>query len=346
HCKTKPVYIQNGYAHDFCGKYCAAAFRNGERPLNSRSPSRTSNRPAYKDICKLAGCNEPGYIGPDGIASQWCSQRHRRQAVLNGKAEACLFCKRMPKNLVNGKQSDWCSQRCGQEAINSAPIILPIGEKHTAFENVSSQFKIQWKHSIQVPQVVKIWKLIGDKDVIARFSRYKLTTGRRIGSESGNSRRRWHGTARACILGDNDDETQFCQSPDCFLCSIIQSSFDKAQFLQSTNFGRFGHGIYTSATSSKADAYVRQVQPSPYKAMLLNEVIMGNPIKLTTKDEDLTKPPDGYDSVVGEPGDELNYDESIDKGNPTGYNIGIKVLTRNYVPKGTRVSHGIDDQSS
>ncbi|THG97198.1 hypothetical protein EW026_g4755 [Hermanssonia centrifuga] len=45
--------------------------------------------------------------------------------------------------------------------------------------------------------------------------------------------------------------------------------------------------------------------------MLLNEVIMGNPIKLTTKDEDLTKPPDGYDSVVGEPGDELNYDESI-----------------------------------
>lgn len=59
----------------------------------------------------------------------------------------------MPKNLVNGKQSDWCSQRCGQEAINSgaipfliflffishsdhaAPIILPIGEKYTAFEN-------------------------------------------------------------------------------------------------------------------------------------------------------------------------------------------------------------------
>lgn len=65
--------------------------------------------------------------------------------------------------------------------------------------------------------------------------------------------------------------------------------------------------------------------------MLLNEVVMGKPIKLTMDDLSLTQaraspfvrsefvtiwlfeiqPPAGYDSVVGEPGDVLNYDESI-----------------------------------
>jgi len=45
--------------------------------------------------------------------------------------------------------------------------------------------------------------------------------------------------------------------------------------------------------------------------MLLNDVVMGKTIKLTTSNESLTKPPAGYDSVVGEPGGDLNYDESI-----------------------------------
>lgn len=45
--------------------------------------------------------------------------------------------------------------------------------------------------------------------------------------------------------------------------------------------------------------------------MLLNEVIMGKAIKLTQEDQSLTEAPQGYDSVVGEPGGVLNYDESI-----------------------------------
>ena len=66
------------------------------------------------------------------------------------------------------------------------------------------------------------------------------------------------------------------------------------------------------------------------KAMILGEVIMGRTIKLYEDDISLIEvrlfipvsalfsyygmplqPPPGYDSVVGEPGDILNYDESI-----------------------------------
>lgn len=62
--------------------------------------------------------------------------------------------------------------------------------------------------------------------------------------------------------------------------------------------------------------------------MLLNDVVLGKGIKLTTNNESLTQvrrclspgtllhsepqqPPSGYDSVIGEPGGNLNYDECI-----------------------------------
>ena len=64
--------------------------------------------------------------------------------------------------------------------------------------------------------------------------------------------------------------------------------------------------------------------------MLLNDVVMGKTIKLTTNSPSLTQvrctdsvdydfvlhpefsqPPAGYDAVIGEPGGDLNYDECI-----------------------------------
>ncbi|KZT66593.1 hypothetical protein DAEQUDRAFT_674722, partial [Daedalea quercina L-15889] len=75
--------------------------------------------------------------------------------------------------------------------------------------------------------------------------------------------------------------------------------------------GRFGTGIYISATSSKSDDYVKESGGSQCKAMLLNDVVMGQPIKLSANNSALTEPPAGYDSVVGEPGGDLNYDEAV-----------------------------------
>jgi len=94
------------------------------------------------------------------------------------------------------------------------------------------------------------------------------------------------------------------------MCRIIESSFQLTRAGQKTNFGRFGTGIYTSATSSKANDYY-EGNASPNRAMLLNDVVMGRTIKLMQDDESLTQPPAGYDAVIGEPGGNLNYDECI-----------------------------------
>ena len=100
----------------------------------------------------------------------------------------------------------------------------------------------------------------------------RLSVERRTSLPGGNTRRRFHGTIRACQLGDRSDAKWFCTDISCSLCNIIrvrlflhcinsislnqadvspQTSFEKTKAGQRTNFGRFGEGIYTSATSSK-----------------------------------------------------------------------------------------------
>ncbi|KAH9830115.1 uncharacterized protein C8Q71DRAFT_862706 [Rhodofomes roseus] len=306
-CESRPAYIEGNYVHDFCGGRCRDAFQNGTS--NPASP-RASPAPVSR-VCKLPKCQQPTFVGGDGMPSDYCSNAHRLEAVRSGKAEACLFCNKWPKSVINGKLSDFCSRRCSEDTFSSAPIILIVTHNMTSFRDVAKQFRDQWKHPTPKPTVVKIWKIYCDKDHTDQFSRYKLAIERKTNYTGGNSKRRWHGTIRTCTVGDSDGQMNLCSNVNCSLCSIIRTSFHLAKAGQRTNFGRFGAGIYTSATSSKANDYVDERGGSPYKAMLLSDVVMGKAVKMTTGDEDLTAPPTGYDSVVGEPGGDLNYDEAI-----------------------------------
>jgi len=161
-----------------------------------------------------------------------------------------------------------------------------------------------------VPNVIKLWKVYADQTVIDRFSNYKRGVEQSRGIPDGNTRRRFHGTIRECCLGDTSSENALCRLSNCNLCRIIQSSFQLAKAGQRTNFGRFGAGIYTSATSSKANDYSAG-SASLNKAMLLNDVVMGRVVKLTRTDTSLRLPPPGFDAVIGEPGGDLNYDECV-----------------------------------
>jgi len=261
-------------------------------------------------MCTIPGCQNRAYVNPDGTVTSFCSDRHRRSAVERGLADACLLCKQMPTVEVGGKQSDFCSRRCSTTALSRVPTILELPNGNAKYAEVAEQFTDQWKHPTQVPTVIKLWRVYGDRAVFDRFSRYQLEVERRTGLEGGNTRRRFHGTIRACCLGDTSLDGAICREEACNLCRIIESSFQLARAGERTNFGRFGEGIYTSATSSKANDYYGG-SVSPNRAMLLNDVVMGKTIKLITNTPSLTQPPAGYDAVVGEPGGDLNYDECI-----------------------------------
>ena len=52
---------------------CRTAYQSGKE--NPHSP-RASPAPTFS-TCKLARCNRPVFIGPDGEPSEYCSNRHR-----------------------------------------------------------------------------------------------------------------------------------------------------------------------------------------------------------------------------------------------------------------------------
>ena len=57
---------------------------------------------------------------------------------------------------------------------------------------------------------------------------------------------------------------------------------------QRFGFRRFGAGIYTTATSSKANDYVVEAGGSGFRAMILSEVVLGRVSKMTKGDGTLT----------------------------------------------------------
>lgn len=255
--------------------------------------------------CQIPGCESPVYIGPNGVASKYCTRTHK-QLGENG----CISCREADTN-----GSVVFCQLCYNELLSMTPMIVEVPRDHERYKSVESQFRQKWLHNGKCPEVRAIYKIVSTKANVARYERYLDRVEAKgnfasKGKARGNENRRWHGTTRKCNIGDNG-VTKFCSNPSCSLCCIMKSSFDVSFFARKTRFGRFGAGIYTSSTSSKSDAYSCNSCTSEWKAMLLNRVVVGNGYKMRVDNTGLTEPPPGYDSVIAEAGARLNYDELV-----------------------------------
>ncbi|EKM52988.1 uncharacterized protein PHACADRAFT_99581 [Phanerochaete carnosa HHB-10118-sp] len=145
---------------------------------------------------------------------------------------------------------------------------------------------------------MRVYSSISQNAVLRTFTRKRV----------GNEQKLWHGTIRQCKLGDDGRNLRPCGDPQCALCQIISTSYQK-KFSDSR--GRYGKGIYSSTTSSKAAGYSKNGQPSEYKAMLLNNVVVGRTHETNDAMSRATSPPKGYDSVCGLPSDGgLKFDET------------------------------------
>ncbi|KIO27727.1 hypothetical protein M407DRAFT_37603, partial [Tulasnella calospora MUT 4182] len=122
----------------------------------------------------------------------------------------------------------------------------------------------------------------------------------------------FHGTSRHCYLGEYEGYVTMCELAICSLCSILRTSFLVTKAGSAgRSFKRFGPGIYTSTVSSKADDYANKPSYSENKVVLVAKVALGKEGVLYQTTQDLTGPPYGYDSVLGEVGVDLNYDEQV-----------------------------------
>ncbi|KAI6025841.1 ADP-ribosylation [Pisolithus orientalis] len=298
-CHAKPKYFDGTKTHSSCSKTCAAKMPN-RGTTNNPPQKRKSTKPASQ-LCDY--CHKQPKYNDGTTTHSFCGKTCAKNAKAAGIASApakslkngCLICG-SPK-----KKGHFCSQTCHSKATKKAPVLLEVPQGHDTFGSVSDQFKASWRHQTSCPTVRRVYKVIGHPTSIAKYEAYRAQVEARgnfaaTGRSPGNENRRWHGTTRECLLGDNGNSS-LCSSQSC------SAMWDPS----------FGAGIYTSSTSSKSNDYSNNVKPSKLKAVLLNKVVVGRGYKMMQDNTSLTAPPPGYDSVLAEvaTGGSLNYDELV-----------------------------------
>ena len=121
----------------------------------------------------------------------------------------------------------------------------------------------------------------------------------------------YHGTNLNCDITTNQT---LCENPACGICGIARNGFKKHCIQKRTSkFQRFGEGFYLAPNSSKSYDYPINYSYKKYyiKAMLLCYVCPGRKYYRSHKYTSLTTPPKGFDSVYGQTGYKLNYEEIV-----------------------------------
>ncbi|KAF8896056.1 hypothetical protein BD779DRAFT_1608450 [Infundibulicybe gibba] len=85
--------------------------------------SNISNQPgASSPTCLIPGCEKPVHVDVNGFkTSDYCSMRHREEAVMSGIASPCIMCLTLPQS-----EADYfCSKACRDESLNK---LEPLSE--------------------------------------------------------------------------------------------------------------------------------------------------------------------------------------------------------------------------
>ena len=117
----------------------------------------------------------------------------------------------------------------------------------------------------------------------------------------------FHGTMLAC---DITQSRQLCNKGECGICGIASDGLN-FNCISKESFQRFGKGFYLAPNSSKCHDYTRTTNGYVYKAMLLCDVHPGRKYHLQNNRQHLRGPPQGFDSVYGQVGEQLNYPEIV-----------------------------------
>lgn len=222
------------------------------------------------------------------------------------RCKACLN-PNPPRPKGNGAFTEFCTKRCEDKSCGHAytPGLVRALSKSdpTKFAELRAQFQSKWLSStIACPSVREIFSVDMScskrgfeayrQSIIAKRPHLAQAKGN---AGPGNTRRRFHGTNQMCTLGITTMDP--CSIPNCSVCLILKSGGLKTSKAKSqTGWGRYGAGIYTTSTSSKANDYSRGL----VDAIFMLEVVVGETYKLMSDDPTLTCAPGGKDSVVAE----------------------------------------------
>jgi len=122
----------------------------------------------------------------------------------------------------------------------------------------------------------------------------------------GNEKRWWHGSNFKCDLRQN---LTVCGQQGCAICGIVENNFLIKMAGTKFNWTRFGNGLYFAPDACKSNDYTSQ-NASGERALILSKVAVGK-CYTVYQDQHFTAPPPGYDSILGEVGQGLNFPELV-----------------------------------
>ncbi|TRM64451.1 hypothetical protein BD626DRAFT_400709 [Schizophyllum amplum] len=178
-------------------------------------------------------------------------------------------------------------------------------------------FLAGWLHPHKpVPDVLDVYKLPQPSRSVKAYENYrdKVTSELRRSrkTSSANETLLFHGTRHTCLGDPSLSGTSLCDRFSCYSCGVIRASFKRDRCGQRHSFKRFGTGIYVSSCSSKADDYFDDGGTDPgVRTLLVNKVVLGQPLELRFSDPSISEPPPARHSVIGLPGGNLNYPETV-----------------------------------
>ncbi|KZP04321.1 ADP-ribosylation [Athelia psychrophila] len=195
--------------------------------------------------------------------------------------------------------------------------LLPLEKSSPSYSRVEKLFNKGWKHNQKAkPHVFAVYKIISPEGTLKPYLDYLATVQASPSIKAAGKTEieslLFHGTKRSCLLGENSKHSRLCGSSKCSVCSIIRGSFDIEKCGSKHKFMRFGEGIYSTSCSSKADDYSSNGSAEAgLKVLIVSRVVVGKSLKRKMNATNLTELPCGYHSLVGEPGEDLNYSETV-----------------------------------
>ncbi|KAN0093142.1 hypothetical protein V8E55_003926 [Tylopilus felleus] len=199
--------------------------------------------------------------------------------------------------------------------------LVRVDRKNSRFAEVEQLFVKGWRHRKKArPEIQYIFKILWPEPALEPYLNYRdrVQSVLKVKEKRGSEKLLFHGTNRACLLGESSTSVLLCGLKECSLCSILRSSFDVSKCGSKNSFKRFGHGIYTTSCSSKADDYICNLSESAsLRVMILSRVVVGRAYKRYWNAPDIVAPPPGFDSIAGEIGWDLNYEETVTYDNDT-----------------------------
>ncbi|VUC25126.1 unnamed protein product [Clonostachys rosea] len=201
----------------------------------------------------------------------------------------------------------------------------PTHHEHKLY---TQKFNEGWAHSGKTGQVQAIYMAKGAE---LRTSYRGQRFGKYLKANGNEFKTLFHGTRRSCKNGDGGNTLQPCQDSDCYMCSVLNHSF-QLKHARADGTLMFGPGIYSSPITSKADRYAMNHHVrSQMHAMFICRVVVTKPQRLTQADNTRTCPDPGFNCIQGltvQEGGCLQFPEFVVYDESAIVPVGVIMYTR------------------